>query len=159
LISAWSFDDRAGVAVLLLTLKALKERSFSPLSPLIIAFTAHEEGGCYGARALALREKPEIFIAVDGCAIIDQTVLKLDGRPGIWSKDAVCNYDQRLIRDLLASASEAGTELQPVVYEKSFSDASAICQAGAAVRVAVLGHVCQNSHGGCQYSRMLCGQF
>ena len=147
LISAWSFDDRAGVAILLLMLKTLKERGFCPSAPLIIAFTVHEEGGCYGARAMALREKPEIFIAVDGCAITDQTVLKLDGRPGIWSKDALCNYDQRLIRDLLESAREAGTELQPVVYEKSFSDASAICQAGAAARVAVLGHVCQNSHG------------
>ena len=147
LISAWSFDDRAGVAILLLLLKTFKERGFRPSSPLIIAFTVHEEGGCYGARAMAMREKPEIFIAVDGCAITDQAVLKLDGRPGIWSKDAVCNYDQRLIRELLESAREADTELQPVVYEKSFSDASAICQAGAAARVAVLGHVCQNSHG------------
>jgi endoglucanase len=147
LISAWSFDDRAGVAILLLMLKTLKEKGFCPSSSLIAAFTVHEEGGGYGARSLALREKPEIFIAIDGCAITDQTVLKLDGRPGIWSKDAICNYDQRLIRDLLESAHEAGTELQPVVYEKSFSDAGAICQAGAAARVAVLGHVCQNSHG------------
>ena len=147
LISAWSFDDRAGVAILLLLLKELKKKKFESSCPLLVAFTTHEEGGCHGARALAAREKPERFISIDGCPVVDPEVLKLDGRPGIWSKDMFGNYDQRLVRDLMRAASEAGTELQPTVNDCASSDASEARQAGGADRVATMGYVAQNSHG------------
>ncbi len=147
MISAWTFDDRAGVAELLLVLEELQSTEFVPDNPLIIAFTVHEEGGCYGAKSLAFREHPEIFIAIDGCPVIGEDGLKLNGCPGTWSKDKFCNYDQRLIIDFQNAAEQAGTELQIAVYDSAASDASAVYNAGLASRIGFLGHVRANSHG------------
>ena len=147
LCAAWTFDDRAGLAELLLVLEELKTTDFISENPLIIAFTVHEEGGCHGAKTLAFREKPEIFIAVDGCPVLAVDGLKLDGRPGTWSKDLLCNYDQKLIKDFVRAANHAGTDLQIAVYNNAYSDASAVYNAGLAPRVGFIGHVRTNSHG------------
>ena len=147
LIAAWTFDDRMGVAVLLRLLAELKQRGIRPARPTLICFTVHEEGGCHGAKVLAHAEKPEVFIAIDGCPMPPGAPLKLDGRPGVWSMDKVCHYDQRLVRALMTAGQEAGTELQPVVYEGAASDASMVYGTGGAPRVAVMGHVRENSHG------------
>ena len=147
LVAAWTFDDRASVVAELRMLEALKARKNQPRSSTIVAFTVHEEGGCHGAKVLAHRERPEIFIAVDGCPMPPGTPLKLDGRPGTWSKDKVTHFDQRLVRGLMRAAREAGTELQTVVYEGAASDASLVYASGAAPRVATVGIVRENSHG------------
>jgi endoglucanase len=147
MISAWTFDDRAGIAELLLTLKMIKKKNLKPENRLLIAFTVHEEGGCHGAKGLAQREHPEIFVAIDGCPVVDPETLKLDGRPGVWSKDSICHYDQLLLKDLMDAGIAAGTELQPVVYTSASSDASAAYSVGGAARIAFLGHVRTNSHG------------
>jgi putative aminopeptidase FrvX len=147
MISAWTFDDRAGIAELLLVLEEMKTAEIVPDNPLIIAFTVHEEGGCHGAKSLAFREHPEIFIAIDGCPVIGEDGLKLDGCPGSWSKDRLCNYDQRLIMDFQNAAKRAGTGLQIGVYDSAASDASAVYNAGLVSRTGFLGHVRANSHG------------
>lgn len=147
LCAAWTFDDRAGMAALLIVLEEVKKARIVPENPLIIAFTVHEEGGCHGAKTLAFREKPEIFISVDGCPALSGDGLKLDGRPGTWSKDTLCNYDQSLIKDFMKAAERAKTELQVAVYASAASDASAVYNAGLAPRVGFLGHVRTNSHG------------
>jgi putative aminopeptidase FrvX len=147
LVAAWTFDDRAGVVALLRLLGALKERGIVPLRPTMVAFTVHEEGGCHGAKVLAHREKPEVFIAIDGCPMPPEAGLKLDGRPGTWSKDSKLHYDQRLVQALCEAAKAAGTELQVAVYSSAASDASAVYDSGGAPRVAVVGHVRENSHG------------
>ncbi len=147
MVSAWTFDDRAGIAELLLVLNMIKGKGLKPENRLVIAFTVHEEGGCHGAKVLAQRERPDMFVAIDGCPVVDPEALKLDGRPGVWSKDSLCHYDQRLIKDLMDAAVAAGTELQPVVYTSASSDASAVYSVGGAARIAFLGHVRTNSHG------------
>jgi len=147
LVSAWTFDNRAGIAELLIILRMLKKKKLKSGKRLAVAFTVHEEGGCHGAKFLAQRERPDVFIAIDGCPLIDPEVLKLDGRPGVWSKDKYCHYDQRLLHDLMNAAENAGTELQPVVYSSAGSDAGAVYNVGGAGRIAFLGHVRTNSHG------------
>ncbi len=147
LVAAWTFDDRMGVVALLRMLEALAREGLQPRHPTIVGFTVHEEGGCHGAKVLAQRAQPDIFIAVDGCPIPPGAPLKLDGRPGIWSKDRSCHYDQALLQELCRAAVAAGTELQPVVYEQAASDASAVYTVGAAGRIACFGHVRDNSHG------------
>lgn len=147
MIAAWTFDDRMGCIALLRLLENMRRTKITPACPLIVAFTIQEEGGCYGAKILAHREKPDVFLAVDGCPITPEAPLLLDGRPGVWSKDRIGHYDQRLVYDLCRLAREAGTELQPVVYKWAASDASYVFDAGAAPRVAFLGHVRANSHG------------
>jgi putative aminopeptidase FrvX len=147
LVAAWTFDDRAGVMTLLRLLESMKDRGPVSQRPLIIAFTVHEEGGCHGAKVLAHRERPEIFVAVDGCPIPPEAPLKLDGRPAVWSQDALGHFDQRLVQALCHSARDAGTELQVAVYEHAAGDASAAYAVGAVPRVAHVGHVRENSHG------------
>jgi len=147
LVAAWTFDDRAGCVALIRLLKALKEENIVPSRPTIVAFSVHEEGGCHGAKVLAHREAPEVFIAVDGCPMPPEAGLKLDGRPGTWSKDSKVHYDQRLVQDLCAAAKKAGTELQVAAYTHAFSDAGAAYDTGGAPRVAILGQVRENSHG------------
>ena len=147
LVAAWTFDDRMGVVALLRFLERLAEEGLQPQAPTLVAFTVHEEGGGQGAKILADRERPTLFIAVDGCPIPPGAPLELDGRPGIWSKDRLGHYDQGLVQDLMAAAERAGTELQPVVYSGAASDASLLWYAGGAHRVACFGHVRENSHG------------
>jgi putative aminopeptidase FrvX len=147
LVAAWTFDDRASVITELRMLEVIKERNILPQNPAIAAFTVHEEAGCHGAKVLAHRERPEIFIALDGCPMPPGAPLTLDGRPGIWSKDKVTHFDQRLIGELMRAAHEAGTGLQAAVYEGAASDASMVYASGAAPRVATVGIVRENSHG------------
>lgn len=147
LIAAWTFDDRAGVMTLLRLLAEIKRLSLTPHRPTIVAFTTHEEGGCHGAKALAHRERPEVFLAVDGCPMPPGSGLVLDGRPCTWSKDLKGHLDIRLVRDLNRIAAEAGVELQQVVLDAAYSDATAVLDAGAAPRVGIVGHVRENSHG------------
>ncbi len=146
-LAAWTFDDRMGMVALLRLLERLRDGLPLPSWPLIIAFTMHEEGGCHGAKVLAHREQPAAFIAIDGCPVMADAPLQLDGRPAIWIKDVKTCYDQRLIAALLRAADAAGVDLQRAVYSKPSSDASAVYSVGAAPAVALFGHVRENSHG------------
>jgi putative aminopeptidase FrvX len=148
LAAAWTFDDRAGVATLLRLLERLRtDAETTPARPLVIAFTVDEEVGCQGAKVLCRRVQPEIFVAIDGCPMPPDSGLKLDGRPGVWSKDRLVQYDRALVATLCACAEQAGTALQVAVYAHAASDASAVYDAGLAPRVAHIGHVRENSHG------------
>lgn len=155
LVGAWTFDDRMGVVALLRLLEEMSQAAIMPHLPTIIAFTTHEEGGGNGAKSLCFRERPTNFIAVDGCPTPPGSGLSLDGRPGIWSKDRFGHYDQRLVRDLCRAAEQAGTSLQPVVYETAASDASLVRSVGSADRIACFGHVRENSHG-YEVARLAC---
>jgi putative aminopeptidase FrvX len=147
LVGAWTFDDRAGVVTLVRLLEKMKKDGIQAHFPMIVSFTVHEEGGGNGAKVLAQRERPDIFIAVDGAPIPPGSPLRLDGRPAIWSKDTRGHYDQRLIREFMRAAQKVGTELQPVVYQSAASDASLVYYAGGAPRICCIGHARENSHG------------
>jgi putative aminopeptidase FrvX len=147
LVAAWTFDDRMGVVALLRLLEALRGEGITPAVPTLVCFTVHEEGGCHGAKVLAQRERPEVFIAIDGCPMPPGSGLALDGRPATWSKDSGTHFDQGLVRALCSAARAAGTELYTPVYSAAASDATAVYAVGAAERVATVGHVRENSHG------------
>ena len=147
LVAAWTFDDRMGVVALLRLLEAVRQERITPAVPTLVCFTVHEEGGCHGAKVVAQRERPEVFIAIDGCPMPPGSGLALDGRPATWSKDSGTHFDQRLVRALCAAAHAAGTELYTPVYAAASSDATAAYAVGAAERVATVGHVRENSHG------------
>ena len=147
LVAAWTFDDCLGCAIQLRLLELRAEAGWLPQRPTIFAFTISEEIGGLGAKVLALREKPEIFIAVDGSPIPPGTPLVIDGRPGIWAKDRLCQYDYDLLQELRTAANLVGTYLQVATFTGAASDASLVFQAGGAERVACIGHVRENSHG------------
>ncbi len=147
LVGAWTFDDRMGIVALLRLLDVMQRDKLQPQQPTIIAFVTCEEVGGLGAKALAQREQPHTFIAIDGCPIPPGTPLQIDGRPGIWTYDRYGPYDARLISELRALAVAAGTEFQPAAFNSTASDASMVYDAGATQRIACFGHVRENSHG------------
>lgn len=146
-VAAWTFDNRLGVVALLQALRSLKSRDVLPRSPLIAAFTVEEEIGCLGAKVLAQRERPAVFVAIDGSPLVPECPVELDGRPAIRSRDRVATYDQELLAEICRISDEAGVALQPVVYAGAASDASLVYSAGACARVACLGYVRASSHG------------
>lgn len=147
MVAAWTFDNRLGVVVLLQVLQAIADAKLQPICPHTFAFTVEEEIGCHGAKILAQRERPDVFIAVDGSPLVPECPIPLDGRPGIRSKDRVASYDQDLFRDLCRLSASAGVELLPVVYDGAASDASMAYATGATPRAGCLGYVRASSHG------------
>lgn len=146
-VAAWTFDNRLSVACLLRALERLKNEDLPSRSPTIVAFTVEEEIGCLGAKVLAQRERPDVFVAIDGSPLVPECPLELDGRPAIRSRDRLATYDQELLREICRISSDAGVELQPVVYAGAASDASLVYSIGASPRVACLGYVRASSHG------------
>lgn len=146
LMGAWSFDDRAGCAVQMCLLTELKKRNFQPKNPLIVAFTTEEEVGCLGAIALAVRERPARFIAVDGCPVKAVFGTRLSAEPAVWIKDRVAIFDREIIGEFLASAEACGVEVQTGVIAGA-SDASRVKASGVTAKVALFGHARENSHG------------
>lgn len=147
-VAAWTLDDRMGMIAQLRLLKVMKEENLQSHRPLIVAFTIHEEGGCHGAKVLAQRERPEIFIAVDGCGILAENGLRNDGSPVVWSHDHYGHLDQKLVVTLCDAAKAAGHKAQVNVFLKgAYSDATAVYNVGAAPRVGIIGHARENSHG------------
>lgn len=147
LVGAWTFDDRAGVAMLLGLVRRLCERGVRPARPTCIAFTIHEEGGCHGAKYLAGQLQPEVFIAVDGTPMLPNTDVRLDGGPCVWTRDQIATSDPRLVRAVQAVADQARQPLQMAYLDAPCSDASIVHNVGAAPRVVTFGHVRANSHG------------
>jgi putative aminopeptidase FrvX len=147
LVGAWTFDDRMGCVTLLRLLQSIQNSGIQPSHNTLIAFTTSEEIGGHGAKYLTRSTNPEVFISIDGIPMPPESNLKLDGRPGIWVKDRLAQYDQELIRRLAESAIRVGTELQPVVLENAASDASLASYALGLPRIGCIGHVRENSHG------------
>ncbi len=147
LAAAWTFDDRAGVMTLLRLLEAGQQEGIRPQQPTLIAFTVGEEVGGLGAKSLCLRERPEIFIAVDGSPTPPEVDVQIDGRPCMWTRDRLAPYDAQLVRDFGGLAEAVGTSLQYAAYDSAATDASLVHYAGLAPRIACIGHVRENSHG------------
>ena len=146
-VGAWSFDNRLAVATMLLALRRIQDEGLQPYCPTIVALTVQEEVGCHGAKILAVRERPEIFVAVDGSPLVPESPLILDGRPGIRSKDRVAVFDPLLVDEICRISSSAGVEMQTVVYDGAASDASMVYSSGASPRAACFGYVRESSHG------------
>ncbi len=146
-VGAWTLDNRMGVIALLQLLEQVRQQKIVPHFPTSVAFTVEEEIGGNGAKFLAQREQPEVFIAVDGCPVPPGAPLKLNGMPGIRTKDRAAIYDPYLLDDICRLAEKAGVGLQPVAYASSASDASLAHSVGAAPCIASVGYVRESSHG------------
>jgi putative aminopeptidase FrvX len=120
LIAAWTFDDRGGVLTLIHLLEEIKRGVVQPRHPTLIAFTTQEEKGCYGAKVLAHRERPQVFVAIDGCPIAPGSSVTPDERPCVWSMDMKAHYDHRLVHDFHVAAREARVGIQTAVLPSPF---------------------------------------
>lgn len=147
LVSAWLFDNRGGSLALLKLWRLLREAELTPRRTVHLCFLVQEEVGLLGAKGWVRRRQVETFVAIDSTPMPRGTHLHLDGRPGIWSKDAQVHFHQGLIGELDRAARQAGTGLQYVVYSAAASDATGVLQVGGAERCATIGYPRENSHG------------
>jgi putative aminopeptidase FrvX len=147
LVGAWTFDDTVDMVNLVLLLKELRDAGTKPVRNLVAAFTVQEEVGCHGAKFLAGREHPELFVALDGLPLLPHLDLALDGCPGVWSRDALIHFDPAVLETFIGCGKEVGVTVKTGVFDGAASDASAAFAAGLVPRAATIGHIRDNSHG------------
>jgi tetrahedral aminopeptidase len=124
---AKSLDDRAGVAVLIETMRSMK----SAANDVYFVFTTQEEVGKRGARAAAFGVDPDIGIAVDVTPTGDtpsslKMVMELGKGPCVKIRDVGMLADPRVVDWMITSAEKARIPYQREVLLIGSSDAKEI---------------------------------
>jgi endoglucanase len=144
-------DDRAGVAVLVRTLQALRTRR--PAWDVIAVGTVEEEDGhiCLGARTSAERLRPEVGIAIDVShgdmpGTREGDTVPLGGGPALCMG---ANIHSAVFEGLRGAARSAGIPYSvEVAPASSGTDAMDIQIASVGVATGVLGIPCRYMHTG-----------
>lgn len=124
---AKSMDDRVSVAILIETMRALKD---SP-HELYFVFSTQEEVGLRGARVAAYGVDPDLGISVDVTRTGDtpksaRMAVSLGRGPAIKVRDEGMLSDPRVVNLMVAAAERAGLPYQLEVLERGSTDAAAI---------------------------------
>ena len=144
---AKSMDDRIGVAILIETLRRIRE---TPLE-VQFAFTVQEEVGLRGARTSAFGLEPDLAIAIDVTRTGDtpkgtRMAVKLGEGPAIKVRDSGMLSDPRIVEWMVAAAKKAKLPYQLEVLEKGTTDAAAIQITRAGVPAGVISIPCRYIH-------------
>jgi tetrahedral aminopeptidase len=144
---AKSLDDRAGVIVLIETLRALK----STPNDLYFVFTTQEEVGTRGAGVAAFGIDPEIGIAVDTTPTGDtpaslKMVMELGKGPCIKFRDVGMISDPRVVEWMIQAAEKTKTPYQREVLLVGSTDAREIQISRAGVMTGAVSIPCRYVH-------------
>lgn len=144
---AKSMDDRIGVAVLIETLRQLKE---SP-HELYFVISTQEEVGVRGATAAAFGVDPELGLAVDVTGTGDtpkgiKMEVGLGKGPAIKVRDAGMLADPRLVKWIAQTAEKSAIPYQLEILERGGTDARAIQLTRAGVPAGCLSIPCRYIH-------------
>jgi endoglucanase len=144
---AKSFDDRAGVAVAIETLRRLKRGP----NEVHFVFTAQEEVGVRGATVSAFGVDPEIGIAVDVTPTGDtpnsiRRDIALGKGPAIKVKDNLMLSDPKVVAWMERTAKAAKIPTQREVLTAGSTDARAIQITRAGVHAGGLALPCRYVH-------------
>lgn len=144
---AKSMDDRAGVVILIETLKAIK----STPHDLFFVFTTQEEVGVRGAGTAAYRIDPEIGLAVDVTATGDTPAsskvnMELGKGPCVKVRDPGMLSDPRIVEWMINTAEKAKIPYQREVLLMGSTDARAIQLTRAGVLAGALSIPCRYVH-------------
>ena len=134
-----NFDDRAGVAVLIQTLRELGDSPHTVLA----AFTVQEEFSLLGAGTAAFGLEPDFAIAIDVTPAGDTPKIKprdvcLGAGPAITLKDVAVIGHPRVKQALIEAAERAGVAYQLQVSFIGTTDAMAMQTSRAGVPVGTL---------------------
>ncbi|WP_216829302.1 M42 family metallopeptidase [Alkalihalobacterium elongatum] len=136
------FDDRAGCAVIIETLRELQGVSFA--GEVIAIFTVQEEVGLRGAQVAARNVEADVAIAVDTTAVsdtpeetMDQT-LHLGGGTGIKVIDFSLIAHPTVKEKLLNLANERNINFQHEVFPGIGTDGGAVSLANKGIPTGVL---------------------
>lgn len=146
-LTGCAMDDRAGCAVLIETLKRIKNTNHE----LYFVFTVQEEVGLRGAKTSAYGIMPDMGIAVDvtltgGTPKSRPMAIKLGDGPAIKVKDASVIAHPRVKELMIQRAKEAGIPYQLEVLEAGGTDSGAIHLTGAGVPSGVISIPCRYVH-------------
>lgn len=126
-ISSKALDNRAGVYVLIETLKNIKKSDYD----LYFVFTTQEEVGLRGAKVSAYNIEPDIAIAVDVTDTGDtpnckKMAVKLGGGAAIKVKDSSVICDKEIREALEETAQKNGIDYQREILAYGGTDAGVI---------------------------------
>jgi endoglucanase len=153
-VVAKSLDDRAGVAVLIETLRGISLRQAqgkSTPNDLYFVFTTQEEVGTRGAGVAAFGIDPEIGIAVDLTATGDtpasiKMVMELGRGPCVKFRDVGMIADPRVTGWMIRTAEKAKIPYQREVLLIGSTDAREIQTSRAGVMTGALSIPCRYVH-------------
>lgn len=142
-----AMDDRAGCAVLIETMKAVKNTSHE----IYYVFTVQEEVGLRGAKTASYAIMPDIGIAVDVTLTGDTPksrpmAIKLGAGPAIKVKDSSVLAHPKVKELMIRRAEEAGIPYQLEVLEAGGTDSGAIHLSREGVPSGVISIPCRYVH-------------
>lgn len=114
-ISTRGLDDRAGCAALVELARLIGSGVVEPRPDVVIAWTVQEEIGLMGARALARRLQPDLFIAIDTTTCCHPSItggLKLGNGPLLRALDNSYIAPPSLVKNLYKTVTSKGIPLQ-----------------------------------------------
>ncbi len=138
-------DDKAGVAVLVGTLKTLAAEGLRPARTTHLFFSNYEEVG-HGAAVGIPAEADELVVVDMAASTTGEHQNSDEYSVGICAKDSTGPYDLDLRRRLVALCKEQDIPYRIDTYPHYGSDGSAFLRAGGDVRVAVIGPGVDASH-------------
>lgn len=143
-ISARHLDDKAGVAALLASLKAIVESGIEPEIDCHPLFTITEETGSGAAAALPWDVSE--FVGID-IAPVAPSQQSSEHAVSVAMQDSGGPYDYHLSRQLLRLAGEHEIPVRRDLFRYYHSDAQSAITAGHDIRIALLAFGCDATHG------------
>ena len=143
-ISARHLDDKAGVAALLASLKAIVESGVEPEIDCHPLFTITEETGSGAAAALPWDVSE--FVGID-IAPVAPGQQSSEHAVSVAMQDSGGPYDYHLSRQLLRLAGEHEIPVRRDLFRYYHSDAQSAITAGHDIRIALLAFGCDATHG------------
>ena len=138
-------DDKLSVAIILSSLKYLKDNNITPTNNICAIFSTHEEVG-HGLSHLPCSAEISEFLAIDmGCIGDDLGCTEYD--VSICAKDSSGPYDYELTTRLINLAKDAKLSYAVDIYPRYGSDVSAARYAGHDIKGALIGPGVAASHG------------
>lgn len=146
-IASYFLDDRADLAVWLLTLEKLALQPIEGLGALTFLATTSEEVGGEGARFYLQRQPTDICIALEIGPKTPETDIAIDPFPTIWVQDSYAAMEA--VDGHLLESCCAALNIKPhwQYLSRGGSDASCCAANGLVARPVTLGLPVENSHG------------
>jgi tetrahedral aminopeptidase len=146
-----AMDDRISVAIMIGTLRAIKEKGIKPFHQTFFVFSTQEEVGLRGATTAAFGLNPDIGLSLDVTASGDtpkgnRMEVGLGKGPAIKVRDSGMLSDPRIVDWMVKTAETSQLPFQLEVLERGTTDARAIQLARAGVPVGCLSIPCRYIH-------------
>lgn len=146
-----ALDDRAGVAVMIETLREIHISQTPTPHELWLVFSMQEEVGCRGAGPAAFQIEPDVGLAVDVTRTGDtpkgtKMEVSLGKGPAVKIRDKRMISHPDVVAWMISAAEENGFSYQREVLERGTTDASSIQIARGGVPSGCLSIPCRYVH-------------